>query len=101
MTNAHEFCGSLRRVSFCGEERQESTNPWVPQAAIGGATGRGAGFIVIDDPHALSDAYSKVELENAVKYVRQTLFSRLDDPKRGAIVLIQQRLHENDLAGDC
>jgi len=67
---------------------------------VGGATGRGASRIVIDDPHALSDAYSPVELDNAVKYVRQTLFSRLDEPSKGAIVLIMQRLHENDLTGE-
>jgi hypothetical protein len=49
---------------------------------VGGATGRGADHIVIDDPHALTEAYSRVELENTVNYLRQTIFSRLDRPAR-------------------
>src|SRR5262249_55869882 len=67
---------------------------------IGGTTGRGADRIVLDDPHALADMYSSTELENAVKFVRGTIFSRLDQPAKGSIVLIMQRLHENDLTGE-
>jgi hypothetical protein len=67
---------------------------------IGGSTGRGADVLVIDDPHSLTDAYSPAELEKAVNYCRTTLFTRLNNPGTGAIVIIMQRLHENDLAGE-
>ena len=31
--------------------------------------------------------------------VRSTLYSRLNDKTKGAIVIVMQRLHEDDLAG--
>jgi hypothetical protein len=67
---------------------------------IGGATGRGCDFLVIDDPHRVSTTPSVTELETAVDFVRGSLFTRLDQPQKGAIVLIMQRLHENDLTGE-
>ena len=56
--------------------------------------------LVIDDPHDLKDMYSPAELERAVNYVRGTLFSRLNNPATGRIVVIMQRLHTNDLTGE-
>jgi len=97
------FWGDSVQLASDQNQKQEyaSTNGGTMFSTwIGGATGRGADHIVIDDPHALTDAYSPVALENAVNYVRQTIFSRLDQPAKGSIVLIMQRLHENDLTGE-
>ena len=62
-------------------------------------TGRGADIILIDDPlkpeEALSDAQRKV----ANEWYDHTLYSRLNDKRHGAIVIIMQRLHEDDLIG--
>ena len=67
---------------------------------VGGSfTGRGADVIIIDDPMKAGDAQS----ENARRAVNDcygtTLLSRLDDKGSGAIILVMQRLHEDDLAG--
>jgi hypothetical protein len=67
---------------------------------IGGATGRGCDRLVIDDPHSAVQALSPVELQNTVEYVRTALFTRLDQPAKGSIVVVMQRLHENDLVGE-
>jgi predicted phage terminase large subunit-like protein len=64
------------------------------------ATGRGGGILLIDDPHSTSQALSDIERTSSVRWYRQTLFTRLDDPRTGSIVVIAQRLHELDLCGE-
>jgi predicted phage terminase large subunit-like protein len=67
--------------------------------SIGGSiTGKGGDRIVIDDPHHPMQAESDVQRETALEYFRRTLSTRLDDKRRGAIVMVMQRLHERDLS---
>ena len=67
---------------------------------VGGTlTGRGGDLILIDDPHKPEDAASDVKRNAVIDWYRSTLLSRLNDPEHSAIVLIQQRVHEADLAG--
>ena len=65
----------------------------------GALTGRGADVIVIDDPIAALAALSQKAREHVRIWYFNTLLSRLDDKQNGAIVLVMQRLHEDDLAG--
>jgi predicted phage terminase large subunit-like protein len=65
----------------------------------GTLTGRGGDIIVIDDPIAALAALSQRSREHVVDWYFNTLLSRLDDKQNGAIVLVMQRLHEDDLAG--
>lgn len=67
---------------------------------IGGGAGRGGKRLVIDDPHSPKKALSDAERETAVEYIRNVLISRLDNPASDSIVMIMQRLHENDAAGE-
>ncbi|TMV06568.1 terminase [Ruegeria sediminis] len=68
--------------------------------SVGGTlTGRGGAIILLDDPHKPEDAGSEVRRNAVLEWYRSTLLSRLDDPRHGPIVLIQQRIHEGDLAG--
>jgi predicted phage terminase large subunit-like protein len=68
--------------------------------SIGGVlTGRGADIIIIDDPLKPDDAVSDAQRRTANDWFDSTLYSRLNDKKEGAIVLIMQRLHEDDLVG--
>jgi predicted phage terminase large subunit-like protein len=74
--------------------------------AGGTITGYGAGknrsgfggAIVIDDPHKADEARSEVMRQNVIDGFQNTLESRLNSPHT-PIILIMQRLHENDLAG--
>jgi predicted phage terminase large subunit-like protein len=66
--------------------------------SIGGVlTGRGADLIVIDDPLKPEEALSRAQRQAANEWFDHTLYSRLNDKRAGAIVLIMHRLHEDDL----
>jgi predicted phage terminase large subunit-like protein len=65
----------------------------------GALTGRGGDIIIIDEPIAALAARSQKSREHVVDFYSNTLLSRLDDKQNGAIVLVMQRLHEDDLAG--
>jgi hypothetical protein len=65
----------------------------------GSLTGRGGDIIIIDDPLKLSDADSDSKREHVNDIYRNTIQSRLDDNENGAIVIVAQRLHPDDLCG--
>jgi len=68
--------------------------------SVGGTlTGRGADFIIIDDPIKPTDAASKTIRESVTEWFRTTLLSRLNDKRRGRIVIVMRRLHVDDLIG--
>src|SRR5579872_7290686 len=68
--------------------------------SVGGVlTGRGADFIIIDDPLKPDEAVSDVRRKAVNDWFDQSLVSRLNDKRQGCIVLIMQRLHEDDLVG--
>ena len=68
--------------------------------SVGGVlTGRGADFIIIDDPLKPDEALSETQRNAANAWYDHTLYSRLNDKNTGCIVLIMQRLHEDDLVG--
>jgi hypothetical protein len=62
-------------------------------------TGRGADLILIDDPSKPEEALSEARRNATNEWFLNTLYSRLNDKCRGAIVIIMQRLHEDDLVG--
>ncbi len=61
-------------------------------------TGLGASFIMLDDPLSVTTAQSMRERDKANTWV-DSLSTRLDDKKKGVIVVIMQRLHMNDTTG--
>jgi predicted phage terminase large subunit-like protein len=68
--------------------------------SIGGTlTGRGGDVIIIDDPIKPVDAASERARQAAIEWADNTLMSRLNNKRKGAIVLVMQRLHDDDLAG--
>jgi predicted phage terminase large subunit-like protein len=68
--------------------------------SVGGVlTGMGADVIIIDDPVKPDDALSQVERQKANDWFRHTLVTRLNDKLAGAIIVVMQRLHEDDFVG--
>lgn len=65
----------------------------------GTLTGRGADTIIIDDPMKAEEAMSKVVRDRVLGWYRSTLVSRLNDKTMGGLIVVMQRLHEEDLAG--
>jgi predicted phage terminase large subunit-like protein len=68
--------------------------------SVGGVvTGRGGDVIIIDDPLKPEEAVSDAARARVNDWYDNTLYSRLNDRRRGAIIIIMQRLHEDDLVG--
>jgi predicted phage terminase large subunit-like protein len=68
--------------------------------SVGGVlTGRGADVIIIDDPLKPDEALSEPRRTAVNDWFDNTLLSRLNNKETGAIVIIMQRLHQDDLVG--
>lgn len=68
--------------------------------SVGGVlTGLGADVIIIDDPLKASDAYSEPSRTALNDWYGGSLVSRLNQKTKGAIVIVSQRLHMDDLIG--
>jgi predicted phage terminase large subunit-like protein len=65
----------------------------------GTLTGRGGDLIIIDDPLKPVDALSDSRRDAANQWFLNTVMSRLDDKRTGAIVIVMQRVHMGDLTG--
>lgn len=63
-------------------------------------TGVGADYLVIDDPIKPMEATSETVRASINQNIRNTLFSRLNDRRTGKILMVMQRLHEDDPTGN-
>ena len=52
-----------------------------------------------DDPHLVREAESDAVREDVIKWWSESMPSRLNDRRTGAMVVIMQRVHEGDVAG--
>jgi predicted phage terminase large subunit-like protein len=89
--------GKLKRsaeLSFANNDT--GTREGVPFASI---TGKRGDRVVIDDPHSLKGAESDQQRGEAVRLFLEGGLNRLNDQQTSAIVVVMQRLHENDLTG--
>lgn len=66
---------------------------------LGTITGKGADYVLVDDPVKPDEALSDTIRSNTNSAIRNTLFSRFNDPRIGRFVMIMQRLHEDDPTG--
>ncbi|AGJ99165.1 Putative phage terminase [Wolbachia endosymbiont of Drosophila simulans wNo] len=68
--------------------------------SVGGTlTVEGGDFIIVDDPLSPAQALSETFRKRAANWFDQALVTRLNDRKKGVIVLVMQRLHLEDLTG--
>jgi hypothetical protein len=65
----------------------------------GAATGEGGNILIVDDPLNPLQALQASARESCNAWFEHTFASRLDDKRRGSIVVVMQRLHAEDLAG--
>jgi predicted phage terminase large subunit-like protein len=92
-------------VQFAGDQNQKSefmntARGHMIATSVGGSiTGKGGDFIVVDDLQNPEMAESAAARETVNRFFDETLASRLDDKRRGRIVVIQQRTHQADLTG--
>lgn len=55
--------------------------------------------VIIDDPHSVDGAASEAMRASTIETFLEAVPSRLNSPERSAIVVIMQRLHEEDVSG--
>ena len=68
--------------------------------SVGGVlTGRGADLIILDDPLKPDDALSETRRTGVNEWYDNTLLSRLNSKETGVIIIVMQRLHQDDLVG--
>src|SRR5574343_43352 len=108
-TLAEEFSRQARRIArerIALSAERVTANDWQTAAGGGlraagvggGVTGHGADLIIIDDPvKSREEANSLAYRERVWDWYREDMYTRLEPG--GAMVLIQTRWHEDDLAG--
>jgi predicted phage terminase large subunit-like protein len=66
---------------------------------MGALTGLGGDLFILDDPQKAVDAQSESRRNSLNQWFSNTLISRLDNKRTGAIIVVMQRVHMNDLCG--
>jgi hypothetical protein len=89
------------RLSKITEDELVTTKGGFRIATSVGATltGLGGDTLIVDDPLNANEAYSETSRKNANTWFTGTLMSRLNDKRAGAIFVVVQRLHQEDLTG--
>ncbi len=67
----------------------------------GSNTGEGGDIIVADDPHNVIDGESDLVREGTVEWWNTSMSTRGNDPNKSSKIVVMQRIHERDVAGDC
>lgn len=67
--------------------------------SFGSLTSQRGDRLLIDDPHSTDTAESEAERIATTRRFREGAQNRLNDLKKSAIVVIMQRLHEEDVSG--
>lgn len=78
---------------------ENSSTGWRQACAVASMTGKRGDRVVWDDPHSVEAALSVAHRETALRVFQETLPTRLNNPDSSAIVIVMQRLHENDVSG--
>lgn len=78
---------------------ENSSTGFRQACAVGSMTGRRGDRVIWDDPHSVEAALSVPARETALRVFSETLPTRLNNPDRSAIIIVMQRLHENDVSG--
>jgi len=68
--------------------------------SVGGTvTGEGGAVLAIDDAHKADEVESELVRRSVIDWYDEVFSTRMNDPKQGAIVVIGQRVHEDDISG--
>lgn len=92
------------RVKLTGDQNAktkfETTATGFREAvAAGSITGSRGDIVIIDDPHSVESAASDAMRSSTIEWFLEAVPTRLNNPMKSAIVVIMQRLHEEDVSG--
>jgi len=66
----------------------------------GTVTGKHGNLTIIDDPESVEQSYSKAERDKVNRFITTTLPDRVRDKQKAPMLMIMQRLHEEDPTGN-
>ena len=100
------YCSLFPRTRLSAEK--QSVNEFMTtdqgfrmSTSVGGVlTGRGADVIILDDVLKPEDALSETRRTATNDWYRNTLLSRLNSKEKSVIIIVMQRLHQDDLVGN-
>lgn len=73
---------------------------WKLATSVGGVgTGERGDRVILDDPHNVKDSESDTVRQETVRWFREGMSNRLNDAEKSAVVVIMQRVHEEDVSG--
>lgn len=96
-----QLYGHLFKLTKDGEELIANDKTGVKQAAgiRGQVTGNRADRIILDDPNSVKEAESEVVREETGRFFLEGIRNRLNNLTESAIIVVQQRVHEDDVSG--
>lgn len=77
-----------------------SKTGWKLASSVGGVgTGERGDRVVIDDPINIKESGSEIILTETARWFRESISSRFNNLESGALIIIMQRVHEDDISG--
>jgi predicted phage terminase large subunit-like protein len=88
-------------VVMRGQKKVSNTRMgWKFASSIGGVgTGERGDRVILDDPHNVKESESEPVRKETVRWFRESMTSRHNNPKKPVVVVIMQRVHEEDVSG--
>jgi predicted phage terminase large subunit-like protein len=97
-----EYQSRWGHVFKCNDSKvlfQNNRTGWKLASSVGGTiTGQRGDIFIIDDPNAIRDSDSTVR-ETTNTWLAETMPTRLNNLDKSAIIVIQQRTHQEDATG--
>ncbi len=79
---------------------ENNKNGYRISTSVGAAsTGRGASILICDDPNSAGEGASDVKRDGTNSWWDQVWSTRLNNPKKDVKIVVQQRIHEQDISG--
>lgn len=73
---------------------------WKLASSVGGVgTGERGDRVIVDDPHNVVEGESDTVRSETTRWFRESVSSRFNSLDRGALIVIMQRVHEDDVSG--
>lgn len=91
--------------SLVGDQNQKTRydnncNGYRLATSVGGTnTGEGGDVLIVDDAHNVLEGESEKQRQAVLDWWDEVMSTRLSNPRTGAVVLIMQRVHHQDLCG--
>ena len=96
------YYGHVFDLKKFGEKKvTNNKRGWKLASSVGGVgTGERGDIVILDDPHNVKESESDTIRKETVRWFGESMSDRLNDLTKGAIIVIMQRVHEEDVSGE-